>query len=76
MATERISIPLSSDPAEDTAALNELIALGLIDAVDGNGGPAYRLSEALYASDFVPNAALRERLQEPSTTREPRTQKR
>jgi hypothetical protein len=76
MPTERISIPLTSDPAEDTAALNELIALGLIDAVDGNDGPAYRLSEALYADDFAPNAALRARLQEPSSGREPHTLKR
>ena len=34
------------DAAADGAALDHLVALGLVDAVEVNGQPAYRMSEA------------------------------
>jgi hypothetical protein len=53
-----------SQPNEDEIALNDLIAMGLIEVVDdAQAGQIYRLSEEIYTDDFTPNASLLERLE-------------
>ena len=54
---------LSRDRAEDAAAIATLVSLGLIDVLaKADGKPTYRLTKALFADEFTPNAALRDRL--------------